>query len=51
MTGLCIAAYTVIDGWAVKALGTAPVLYYFLGLALRTVILTTQGARRLFGPP
>jgi drug/metabolite transporter (DMT)-like permease len=42
MTGLSIAAYTVIDGWAVKALGIAPVLYYFLGLALRTVILTPK---------
>ena len=45
MTGLCIAAYTVIDGWAIKALGMAPVLYYFLGLALRTAILTPQALR------
>jgi len=42
MTGLCIAAYTVIDGWAIKALGVTPVLYYFLGLALRTAILTPK---------
>lgn len=39
ITGVSIAAYTVIDGWAVKALGIAPVLYYVLGLALRTIIL------------
>jgi drug/metabolite transporter (DMT)-like permease len=42
ITGLTIAAYTVIDGWAVKALGIAPMLYYFLGLALRTAILMPQ---------
>lgn len=45
ITGLSIAAYTVIDGWAVKALGVSPVLYYFLGLTLRTVILTPQALR------
>lgn len=44
-TGACIAAYTLIDGWAVKALGIAPVLYYFLGLALRTAILAPQALR------
>jgi drug/metabolite transporter (DMT)-like permease len=42
ITGVTIAAYTVIDGWAIKAIGIAPVLYYFLGLALRTAILTPQ---------
>lgn len=45
ITGLSIAAYTVIDGWAVKALSIPPVLYYFLGLALRTAILTPQAFR------
>ena len=45
ITGVSIAAYTVIDGWAVKALGIAPVLYYTLGLSLRTIILTPQALR------
>lgn len=45
VTGLSIAAYTVIDGWAVKTLGIAPVLYYVLVLALRTLILTPQALR------
>lgn len=39
LTGLTIAAYTVIDGWAVKTLGVAPVLYYALGLAIRSILL------------
>lgn len=39
VTGLFIGLYTLIDGWAVKALGIAPVLYYVLGLGLRTVML------------
>ncbi|HEY5636900.1 MAG TPA: DMT family transporter [Burkholderiales bacterium] len=38
-TGLCIASYTVLDGWAVKDLGIAPVLFYILGLAFRSVML------------
>ena len=42
LTGLSIASYTLIDGWAVKTLGLAPVLYYVLGLALRTLILAPQ---------
>lgn len=46
VTGLFIAAYTVIDAWAVKALGIAPVLYYVLGLALRTLFLMPQALRR-----
>jgi len=48
LTGLSIAAYTVVDGWAVKSLGIAPVLYYVLGLSLRTVLLAPKalGDRR-----
>lgn len=46
LTGLCIAAYTVIDGWAIKTLGLAPVLYYGLGLLLRTLILAPQALRQ-----
>jgi drug/metabolite transporter (DMT)-like permease len=40
--GLSIAAYTVIDGWAVKALGIPPSLYYFRGLFFRTVLLAPK---------
>lgn len=39
LTGLCIAGYTVVDGWAVKSLGMAPVLFYAAGLGFRTVLL------------
>jgi len=39
LTGLCIAGYTVTDGWAVKSLGMAPVLFYAAGLAFRTLLL------------
>jgi drug/metabolite transporter (DMT)-like permease len=45
LTGLSIAAYTLIDGWAVKVLGISPVLYYVLGLALRTAILAPRALR------
>lgn len=45
ITGLSIATYTVVDGWAVKSLGAEPVLYYSLGLMLRTIILTPQALR------
>ncbi len=47
LTGLCIAAYTLIDGWAIKRLGLAPILYYFLGLCLRTALLTPQALLEL----
>lgn len=42
LTGLCIAAYTVVDGWAIKMLHLPPVLYYVLGLGLRTAVLAPQ---------
>lgn len=45
ITGVSIAAYTVIDGWAVKTLGIAPMLYYVMGLALRIIILMPQALR------
>ena len=45
-TGLAIAAYTVIDGWAMASLGLAPVLYYVLGLLLRTVLLAPPALAR-----
>jgi drug/metabolite transporter (DMT)-like permease len=51
LTGLSIAAYTVVDGWAVKSLAIAPVLYYVLGLSLRTLLLAPKalGDRRALG--
>lgn len=44
-TGATIAAYTVIDGYAVKVLGIAPVVYYILGLALRSAFLAPAALR------
>lgn len=40
LTGLFIATYTLLDAWAVKALAVSPVVFYALGLALRTLLLT-----------
>lgn len=39
LTGATIAVYTVIDGYAVKVLGISPVIYYILGLALRSAFI------------
>ncbi len=39
-TGLCIAAYTVNDGRAVKLLGVAPLLFDWLSNAVRAAALT-----------
>jgi len=39
-TGALVATYTVIDAWAVKGLGMAPLVFYPLGLLLRSVLLT-----------
>ncbi len=45
LTGLTIAAYTVIDGYAIKTLKLDPVLYYTLGLGLRALLLAPQALR------
>ena len=37
-TGVFIATYTVIDGWAIKTLGMAPILFYTTGLVVRTAL-------------
>jgi len=42
LTGLSIASYTLIDGWAIKVLQLNPVLYYTLGLGLRAAVLAPQ---------
>jgi len=39
LTGLCIAAYTVNDGWAVKVLAISPFIVDFTGNCLRIVVL------------
>jgi drug/metabolite transporter (DMT)-like permease len=44
-TGLFIAAYTVNDGWAVKALGLSPFMVDFTGNALRVTVLTPMALR------
>jgi drug/metabolite transporter (DMT)-like permease len=45
-TGGFIATYTVIDGWAIKSLGMAPILFYTVGLAVRSLLLTPFVLRR-----
>jgi drug/metabolite transporter (DMT)-like permease len=37
-TGAFIAAYTVLDGWAIKTLGMAPILFYTAGLFFRVLL-------------
>lgn len=41
-TGLCIAAYTALDAWAVKTLALAPLLYYLPSLVVRSLLLAPQ---------
>ena len=38
-TGFCIAAYTLIDGWAVKTTGIVVVAYYTLNLMGRVLLM------------
>ena len=45
LTGLSIAAYTLIDGWTVKTLAISPLVYYVTALALRTILLTPVALR------
>lgn len=45
LTGLCIAAYTLLDGWAIKVLGLAPMLFYSLCLVVRGLMLTPHALR------
>jgi drug/metabolite transporter (DMT)-like permease len=40
VTGGLVASYTVVDAWAVKGLGMAPLVFYPLGLLLRSALLT-----------
>jgi drug/metabolite transporter (DMT)-like permease len=42
LTGACIAAYTLNDGWAVKVLGISPFLIDFSGNSFRVLALSRQ---------
>lgn len=42
LTGACIAAYTLNDGWAVKTLGISPFLIDFAGNSFRVAALSRQ---------
>jgi drug/metabolite transporter (DMT)-like permease len=48
VNGACIAAYTLVDAWAIRHLGLAAVVYYVLGLGFRMAFLApmalSQGA-------
>lgn len=46
-TGVFIGAYTVWDGWAVRALGAPPVLYLYLGEVGRLALLAPFVLARL----
>ena len=39
LTGGCIAVYTVVDGYAVKSLGAAPIGFYAMSVAVRALAL------------
>ena len=39
LTGLTIAAYTLVDGWSVKTLSVTPLVFYALGLTLRSLLM------------
>jgi drug/metabolite transporter (DMT)-like permease len=46
LTGCLICTYTVIDGWAIKALGMQPILFYAVGLLVRTLVLAPFALRQ-----
>ncbi|HEV7433038.1 MAG TPA: DMT family transporter [Steroidobacteraceae bacterium] len=45
LTGACIAAYTLNDGWAVKVLGVSPFLIDFSGNVFRVLALSRPALR------
>ena len=49
LTGICVAAYTVVDGYAVKRAGISPILVDYLGNLVR--IPVTVGLIAAFGWP
>jgi drug/metabolite transporter (DMT)-like permease len=46
LTGFCICIYTVLDGWAIKVLGMQPILFYTVGLLVRTLALAPFALRQ-----
>ena len=44
-TGALVATYTIIDAWAVRSLGMAPLIFYPLSLILRSAVLTPVALR------
>jgi len=45
LTGACISAYTLIDGWAVATMRLDPLAYYTLGLVIRSLLLAPIALR------
>ena len=45
LTGASISAYTLVDGWAISKLHADPVIYYALGLALRSALFAAPALR------
>ncbi|MDR0578529.1 MAG: DMT family transporter [Candidatus Accumulibacter sp.] len=45
-TGAFIAAYTVLDGWAIKTLGMVPILFYAACLFIRMLLQAPFSLRR-----
>jgi drug/metabolite transporter (DMT)-like permease len=45
LTGLCIAAYTVIDGWAIQQLAMLPLVFHCLGMGVRSLLLAPWALR------
>lgn len=45
VTGVSIAAYTIVDGWAVRMLAVAPIAYYVSGLFFRSLLLAPGALR------
>ena len=46
LTGVFIAAYTVLDGWAIRSLAMAPILFYAVGLVFRSLLLAPFALRQ-----
>jgi drug/metabolite transporter (DMT)-like permease len=42
LTGLFIASYTLVDGWAMKVLGASPLMFYAIGFGFRTLFLAPR---------
>lgn len=46
LTGLFIAAYTLLDGWAIRSLAMTPVLFYAVGLVFRSLLIAPFALRQ-----